>query len=825
MSANRKSIALSSASLGVLAALILAAPASAQPVQLGPVSVNDNADKNGLNHAPPVNTLPTTSIQDTPQAVNVIDSATMKQQAVTTLGDALRNVPGITIAIGEGGTLAGDQFKIRGFDAKDDIYLDGLRDFGAYARDSFNYEEVQVLKGPSGLMFGRGTTGGAINTISKTPFLQDRYSAAVEGGSGGHVRATADLNYALSDTAAVRLNLMYTDTGVVDRDFAHSTRWGIAPMITLGLGTDTQWSLAYMHQHTDAHPDYGLMVAQRPGQLIAEPVSKYGVPRNTNTQYNTDIDRNDADIVTMKWANQAAPWLTLSNDTRAASYARYFAYTTVDTCEFLIPPGTQTSANATSTNYCSAMIFGQATPTSAVGTADPRTALGQIGGGGPYQQNSWGAQDVFTAKADFNVGGYRNVTIAGIDASYQNADRTIYAYHLPTTAQFFYSLGDHTVNRRNIGVNLYNPNHTPPVGYTVFYPTAATIANSNDTATSVVTSSGHSMDLAFFATDRFYFTPEISLIGGVRVDRYSPTFTSVTVGTVATGPQSTVAKSPETLVNPRAALVYEPSEDQTYYFSYGKSSVPQGTSIVGSPTPITTANQALDPELSETLEIGAKKSFFDGALGLSASVFKVLKSNAVITDPNTGVTTSQSGERDRVQGLELSVTGQITEKWNVLGAYTFLDSKVTTDNSCGGTPLKCVLNPYTIGTQVIFVPKNAGSIWSSYKLDDFVPGLGIGGGLVYQSKLFVRNTTATSSITTGTGAGAVTVTAPTGLSRVAVIPRTLELDAVATYDIDKFHFQFNVNNLSNELNYSQSFGNRGTPLPGRTFIVSLGVDL
>ena len=105
------------------------------------------------------------------------------------------------------------------------------------------------------------------------------------------------------------------------------------------------------------------------------------------------------------------------------------------------------------------------------------------------------------------------------------------------------------------------------------------------------------------------------------------------VGTVATGPQTTIARSPQTLVNPRAALVWEPTEDQTYYFSYGKSAVPQGTSIVGSPTPITTANQALDPEKSETLEIGAKKSFFDGALGLSGSLFKVLKSNALITDP------------------------------------------------------------------------------------------------------------------------------------------------------------------------------------------------
>src|SRR5882672_8373433 len=210
MSFSRKSSALSGASLTVLATLILAAPVSAQPVQLGPVTVQDQTDKNALNHAPPVSTMPSSSLQDTPQAVTVISGETMKQQATSTLSEALRNVPGITIAIGEGGTLAGDQFKIRGFDAKDDVYLDGLRDFAAYTRDSFNYEEVQVLKGPSGLMFGRGTTGGAINVVSKTPFLGERTIGHIEGGNGSHVRATADTNYQLSDTAAVRLNLMFT---------------------------------------------------------------------------------------------------------------------------------------------------------------------------------------------------------------------------------------------------------------------------------------------------------------------------------------------------------------------------------------------------------------------------------------------------------------------------------------------------------------------------------------------------------------------------------------------------------------------------------------
>jgi len=789
MGALRNSLLLSGT--GFLGALLFAGPAGAQgsgPVQLGPVSVSDQADKNGLSHSPPLASMPSASLQDTPQAVNVIDQQTMKQQATTTLSDALRNVPGITIAIGEGGTLAGDQFKIRGFDAKDDVYLDGLRDFGAYTRDSFNYEEVQVLKGPSGLMFGRGTTGGAINTISKSPFLQDRYSAAIEGGNGDHVRATADLNLAFSDTGAVRLNLMVADTGVVDRDLVHATRWGIAPTLALGLGTDTQFSLAYLHQHSNGIPDYGIPVARRPGQLIAEPASEYGVPRNTFLGYNTDRDRNDTDIVTMKLAHQATPWLTLSNDARVAAYSRYFQYTTIDRCDFAI-----------ATNFCSTALFG----------TTPATALGGIGGGGPYRQNSWGVQDVATAKADFTVNGFRNVAIVGFDASYQRADRTIYAYTLPTTAQFTYTLNDHSQSRANIGRSLFNPGHNPPPGYAVFLPTTGTIANSTATPTTVVFSSGDATDFAFFATDRFYFTPEWSVIGGVRVDHYSANFSSTVVnGTV------TKARSPSTLVNPRASLVFEPDENSTYYFSYGKSAVPQGTSIVGSPTPITAANQTLDPETSETLELGAKHSFFGGALGLSGSLFKVLKCNALVTDPVSGTASAQSGERDRVQGFELSATGQITEQWNVVGAYTFLDSKVTADNSCTtAAPLLCKPNPYTVGTQVIFVPKNAFSLWSSYKLDEFIPGFGIGGGAVYQSKLFVRNTI------TGTAPN------PTGLSRIAVIPRTLEFDAVATYDIDRFHFQFNVNNIADELNYAQSFGNRGTPAAGRTFILSGGVNL
>jgi len=92
----------------------------------------------------------------------------LQDQGVSTLRDALRNVAGISLAAGEGGAQ-GDNLTIRGFSARNDIFLDGMRDFGSYYRDSFDMEEVEVLQGPSSMTFGRGSTGGVVNQVTKTP--------------------------------------------------------------------------------------------------------------------------------------------------------------------------------------------------------------------------------------------------------------------------------------------------------------------------------------------------------------------------------------------------------------------------------------------------------------------------------------------------------------------------------------------------------------------------------------------------------------------------------------------------------------------------------
>lgn len=822
ISASLKLRALLGASLTVLGALMLTQPARAQsdqPLQLGPVSVNDNAEKNGQNHPTPITTMPTTSVQDTPQSMNVVTGEVMKEQAVATLADALKNVPGITIAIGEGGTLAGDQFKINGFDAKDDVYLDGLRDFGAYNRDSFDYDEVQVLKGPSGAMFGRGTVGGAINTISRTPFLGDKYVGHIEGGNGGHVRGTADLNYQLSDTAAVRLDLMYTDTGVVDRDLTHSTRWGIAPSIALGLGTDTNFSLSWIHQQNADRPDYGLVVASPPNSVYAEPISQFGVPRNTYMGFTADHDKNTVDLVTAKISHAATPWLTLENDVRLATYARDFRYTSSDACDnttATLSAGVETVG----TNYCNLRLFGIASPGAAAGSFDPTQTLVRTGGSGPYHQNSWGVQDIASANADFHVGGFHNVTIVGIDAGYQRADRTIYAYSLPSTASYTYTLspaGTNIASRSNIGIPLFNNNHIAPAGYAPILPTPANLGS--DTATSVVTSSGDDTDPALFATDRFWFTDDVSLITGLRVDQYRAHYSSTAVGTTASPYPVTTLKAPSFLFDPRASLVWEPDQTQTYYISWEKAATPIGTSVVGTPTPIASSSaSALAPDKSENIEIGAKFALFDGKLGLSGALFDETKSNALQTDPNTGTVDLQSSQKQRVQGFEASATGEVLPHFNLTAAYTYLNPVIVSDLSVCTTPAAtaanpsplavCTANPATTGRQITFVPKRAVSVWGDYNLEEWLKGLSVGAGLIYQSHLF----------------NAYTAPSPTAypLGRIVRIPETVEMDATAAYALGKtWKAQVNVINLADRLYYSQSFGNRATPAPGRTVIVSL----
>ncbi len=763
-----------------------------------------------LNRDTGLSVLPT-SVQDTPQAISVIDAAQLKAQGVNSLEGALRNVPGITIAIGEGGTLSGDQFKIRGFDAKDDVYIDGLRDFGAYTRDSFNYEEVQVLKGPSGAMFGRGTTGGAINTLSKRPRLEDFTSFDAYAGAGDYRRALADINHRLGKTTAARLTLMGTDTGVVDRDHIYNRRWGAALTVATGVGTDTTAQASYLHQHSRGRPDYGIIIVQKPGDIVALPASEYGVgvERSTFTGYLNDVDRNDADILTVRLSHRVNDKVSLTSDTRYGVYSRYFQYSTLDQCAAA----------------CTAALF----------DGNPATeANGGNGGQGPYDMDAWGLQNITTARIDYDLGRLKNQLIVGVDLSRQENDKTIFAYALPVGF----------ATRPAIPRPLVDPNPNFPAGYAVFRAipgqniscagalNCTTVVNgitvsTNTLGTATQKSSGKSTDAGVFLTDRLWFSDTLSIIGSYRVDRYTAELASLAFNNTT----STIKVAP-TLKSPRVSVVFEPARAQTYYVSWGRSQTPQGTSIVGAGAALAVTTKDLAPEDSEIWEAGAKVAVPGTRLSATASLFDIKKDNALQTDPATGFLQAQSGERQEVKGIELGLTGRLNPDWTVTAGYTHLDARIKESYAnctvaaanAAGVPaaIICpvnvtaaipVANQVAVGRQVTFVPRDSASLFTTYDFSDWIEGLSVGGDVIYQSVTPVAYAARSVSFADRTSQTAL---------RISQTPQNVTLDAFVAYKAGRYRVSINGYNLADRLNYTQVFSNRAVPAAGRTIILSIG---
>jgi catecholate siderophore receptor len=253
---------------------------------------------------------------ETPQTISAVPQEMMQQQGTTTLRDALRNVAGISLAAGEGGAQ-GDNLTIRGFTARNDLFIDGMRDFGSYYRDPFNTQEVEVLQGPSSVTFGRGSTGGVVNQSTKMPGLRRFISGDLDFGTDQTKRAAIDIDQplrSLGHGAAFRLNLMGDDGDVAGRDVARNRRFGAAPSLVLGLGSATRWTFSYFHQNADDIPDYGLP------WLFNGPAP---VPHNNYYGFSDgNFLRTYDDIGTVRFEHDVNSHISLRAQARYANYVR-----------------------------------------------------------------------------------------------------------------------------------------------------------------------------------------------------------------------------------------------------------------------------------------------------------------------------------------------------------------------------------------------------------------------------------------------------------------------------------------------------------------------
>jgi catecholate siderophore receptor len=411
--------------------------------------------------------LYTQPLLDTPQTITIVPQAVIKDQNATTLRDVLRNVPGISFQAGEASsTVAGDNLTIRGFNAREDLFVDGIRDTGIYTHDPFNTEQVEVVKGPASAYEGYGETGGSVNLVSKTPQLTPDYEFSGGVGTNAFDRESLDVNQpitALGDLgAAVRLNAFHQYNEVANRDFVYDGRWGFAPSIAFGLGTPTRVTFSYLHQREDDLPDYGFPFINAAAVATGDfPVSKLNQPAplpysNWYGFYNRDHETAITDMPTLKLEHDFEDGSKLVNETRydRTSFIAYNTSVRFDTTPPLLPDMITREASARS----------------------DRDSL------------------------------IDNKTFATIPFETWNIPHTLVAsLELSRETDSFA-----TANGPNTDTNLYDPNAFAP------YPDPLTWS---DRQTNKLE------DVAFSLFDTIKFLPQVELTGGMRYDHLDSSYT------------------------------------------------------------------------------------------------------------------------------------------------------------------------------------------------------------------------------------------------------------------------------------------------------------
>ena len=645
----------------------------------------------------------TQPLLDTPRTVSVIPDEVFLAQGATTLRDVLRNTPGITFQAGEGGAAPGDVFSMRGFSSGNDVLLDGVREPGAYARDAFNLEQVEVVKGPSSAIAGRGGTGGTVNLVTKTPKPEPFTRATLGGGTAGYSRVTVDSNAPLASIsgAAVRMAAMYASAGVPGRDVAHNGSWAVAPSVAFGLGKPSRFTLAYQHLSQDNVPDYGL-----PWAALEEKVDQsnfYGLE-------GYDYEDIRGDLATAMLERDLGEGWTLRNVSRWADNHRDSAITSPR------PPNRQLQQRR--------MDQSQLTNQTSV-TGSFRTAL------------------------------VRHDLVAGIEVGRES---TLVRRQSQTTNQPQTSLDDPDPRQRPLG------------------PMPANNGNPEDTGLGLA---------GIYAFDTLQFGSRWEATAGLRWDSAEVDYELTNVSTGAT----TRLGREDRMLSWSSGIVFKPRANASIYASYATSFNPTVEAGAGgaalSDTPTAVNNVNLAPEKSRNLEVGAKWEAGGGRAVATAALFRTEKTNAR-TRGATDEPFVLDGEQ-RVQGFELGLTGNLTERWSVLAAYAHLDSEFVASR-----------NPLEEGMALAFVPENSFNVWTEGRLPR---GISIGAGAQFMDSVF-RNATNT-----------------------AEVPSYWLLNAMAAYEVSHaLTLRLNVNNLADAAHVDRVGGGHYIPGPGRSVVMSAEFD-
>ncbi|WP_288453887.1 TonB-dependent siderophore receptor [uncultured Acinetobacter sp.] len=674
---------------------------------------------------------------DTPKSVSVISKKLIEDTQVTTLADALRTVPGITLGAGEGGNPNGDRPFIRGYNSESSMYVDGVRNSTSQNREMFAVEQVEVIKGSASSLGGAGSVGGSVNMISKVAKKGDFLEGSVAGGTDNYQRITLDGNKDFGNGIAARVAVMgHHNEKAGQHDGAEYKRAGIAPSITFGLDTPTRATLSYYYLKSDDTPDSGV-----PYNYDASKKATVGKPVDVKQGIyygllDRDFQKQENQIGTIKLEHDLNDNLTITN---TAVYNK-------STNDYLWTQPDDSKGNVLNDKVWR-RINSRITDT-----------------------------DIFTDQlaltGKFNTGAIKHKFNVGAEYSDQKSDKgsytTTYPGYTGTTTGGFNS--DCKIND-SWCTSLTNPNSKEEW-------LGSAVANRNTTTTTTKVTS-------VYLLDNIEFNPQWLLDLGVRWDKFDTEQV-----TNATGAK---LENNKDFFTYQAGLTYKPMKNGSIYASYATSANPVGVDGGDGSEAIGQAYMDLKPEEARTYEFGTKWDFLDERLNLTAAVFRTEKQNTRI---QLDAGTYTNGGESKVDGIELTATGKITDKWDITAGYSYLDSEMTNPGpSCTRAGVCTFPNPAK-GKQLPNVPKNSATLWTTYQV---LPQLTVGAGALAMDKVY--------------GDAANT----------KFVPGYVRYDAMARYNVNKnVDLQLNLNNLSDKRYFTKAYASHyATEAEGRNAVLSI----
>ncbi|MFC5548340.1 TonB-dependent receptor [Massilia aerilata] len=627
----------------------------------GPVSANDKF---------------TAPLLDTPKSVTVVTADTIAQTGAVSLTDALRTVPGITIGAAEGGNPVGDNMFIRGYNAQTDTYIDGIRDAGSQSREIFNLEQVEVVKGPNSAYGGRSSAGGGVNLVSKSAQGYDFNNASVGIGSDKYRRITGDVNRALGNNSAFRLNAMAHENDVPGRKVVGGNRWGVAPTVTFGLKGPDRAIVSLYHLTSHEIPDTGIPF-NNPVTTGAD-VSKNGngtpfaVDRETFYGLaNRDFRDTKSDVGTIDLRHEFSPTLALRNVTRYGKSNNDYVWTQPD----------DSKGNT--------VRYGTVWRRANTRATETRTFA-----------------NVTSLNGELTAAGLKHSFNTGVEFDRETTERSSYIFTPGTNNPLTNTFTCPTSGAATLYncTTLVNPNPYDPWVYTRTLSGALTHVSTKTRAA--------------YAFDTIEINPQWLLNLGLRWDDFQSTLDTLPTATTV----AAHAVVDTDFVSTQAGLVFKPTKNGSIYLSFASSATPPGNDGGDGLDALTAVIQNLQPQRSRNLELGTKWDLLPGGrLSVTGALFKSTMNNARVTAPDG---TTQNVGRKEIQGVELGFSGKLTSAWTVFGGYTYLDAEIA-DNGFIASGSSFVPSPFN-GNRFPTTPKNSASLWTSYAFTrDFTAGFGM----------------------------------------------------------------------------------------------------